>query len=75
MSKKTIKYNEAISELNGILSDLESERVDVDELTIRVKRAVELIKLCREKIEETELEVRKIVKEFDKSSDKEEAAK
>ncbi|MFA5337196.1 MAG: exodeoxyribonuclease VII small subunit [Candidatus Omnitrophota bacterium] len=75
MSKKTIKYNEAISELNGILSDLESERVDVDELTIRVKRAVELIKLCREKIEETELEVRKIVKEFDKDSEKEETAK
>lgn len=68
MSKKAIKYNEAVSELNSILEDLESERVDVDELTARVKRAVELIKLCREKIEETELEVRKIVKEFDKDS-------
>lgn len=72
MSKKAIKYNEAINELNTILSDLESERVDVDELTARVKKAVELIKLCREKIEETEMEVRKIVKEFDKGSDKEE---
>jgi exodeoxyribonuclease VII small subunit len=75
MSKKAIKYNEAVSELNTILEDLESERVDVDELTVRVKRAVELIKLCREKIEETELEVRKIVKEFDKDSKVEEAAK
>jgi len=75
MSKKAIKYNEAVNELNTILEDLESERVDVDELTVRVKRAVELIKLCREKIEETELEVRKIVKEFDKDSKAEEAAK
>lgn len=75
MSKKTIKYNEAVAELNAILEDLESERVDVDELTTRVKRAVELIKLCREKIEETELEVRKIVKEFDKDSKAEETAK
>jgi len=75
MSKKVIKYNEAVSELSTILEDLESERVDVDELTIRVKRAVELIKLCREKIEETELEVRKIVKEFDKDSRAEETAK
>jgi exonuclease VII small subunit len=49
--------------------------VDVDELTVRVKRAVELIKLCREKIEETELEVRKIVKEFDKDLKTEETAK
>jgi exodeoxyribonuclease VII small subunit len=75
MSKKVIKYNEAIGELNAILEDLESERVDVDELTVRVKRAVELIKLCREKIEETELEVRKIVKEFDKDLKTEETAK
>ncbi|MFA5008020.1 MAG: exodeoxyribonuclease VII small subunit [Candidatus Omnitrophota bacterium] len=75
MSKKAIKYSEAVSELNNILEDLESERVDVDELTVRVKRAVELIKLCREKIEETELEVRKIVKEFDKDSKTEETAK
>ena len=68
MSKKPIKYSEAVSELNSILEDLESERVDVDELSLKVKRAVELIKLCREKIETTEFEVRKIVKEFDKNS-------
>jgi exodeoxyribonuclease VII small subunit len=73
MSKKTIKYSEAISELSDILAGLESERIDVDEVSAKVKRAVELIKLCREKIEETELEVRKIVKEFDKGSDKEES--
>jgi exodeoxyribonuclease VII small subunit len=64
MSKKILKYNEAVEELNNILGDLESERVDVDELSQKVKRAVELIKLCRQKIENTELEVNKIVKEF-----------
>ncbi len=69
MGKKAIKYSEAVGELNAILEDLESEKIDVDELSEKVKRAVELIKLCREKIETTELEVRKIVKEFDKNSD------
>jgi exodeoxyribonuclease VII small subunit len=73
MTKKAIKYSEAVSELDNILNDLESENIDVDELSLKVKRAVELIKLCREKIEETEMEVRKIVKEFDKDSDKETA--
>lgn len=68
MSKKIIKYSEAISELNNILEGLETEQIDVDEVSVKVKRAVELIKLCREKIEETEFEVRKIVKEFDKNS-------
>ncbi len=66
MSKKILKYSEAIEELNSILSGLESEQVDVDEVSLKVKRAVELIKDCREKIEKTEMEVKKIVKEFDK---------
>ncbi len=66
MSKKVVKYSDAIGELNAILDDLQSERVDVDEVSVKVKRAVELVNLCREKIEKTELEVRKIVKEFEK---------
>jgi exodeoxyribonuclease VII small subunit len=72
MTKKLIKYSEAVEELNNILQDLESENIDVDEVSLKVKRAVELIKICREKIENTELEVRKIVKEFDEDSDNKE---
>ena len=70
MSKKVIKYSEAVTELNTILDGLESEQVDVDEVSAKVKRAIELIKFCREKIENTELEVRKIVKEFEKAGGK-----
>ncbi|MBP7087909.1 MAG: exodeoxyribonuclease VII small subunit [Candidatus Omnitrophica bacterium] len=71
MAKKPMTYNEALSQLNGILTDLESERIDVDEVSLKVKKAVELIRLCREKIEKTELEVKKIVNEFDKDLNKE----
>ena len=70
MTKKPLKYSEAILELQNILDGLESEQVDVDEVTLKVKRAVELISFCREKIEKTELEVRKIVKEFDRDAEK-----
>lgn len=66
MGKKSFKYSQALEELNNILVDLESERIDVDELSLKVKRAVELIDLCRERIEKTEAEVKKIVKEFEK---------
>lgn len=66
MAKKDIKYNKALEELNSILEDLESERIDVDEVSAKVKRAIELVQLCRAKIEHTELEVKKIVKEFEK---------
>lgn len=70
MGKKVIKYSEAVEELDSILSELESERVDVDDVAVKVKKAIELIKLCRERIEKTELEVIKIVKEFEKDSKK-----
>lgn len=70
MGKKIIKYSEAVEELDSILSELESERVDVDDVAVKVKKAIELIKLCRGKIENTELEVIKIVKEFEKDSKK-----
>ncbi|MBU2102155.1 MAG: exodeoxyribonuclease VII small subunit [Candidatus Omnitrophota bacterium] len=66
MTKKALKYSEAVEELNAILEDLESERVDVDDVSLKVKRAIELIGVCRDKIENTELEVRKIVKDCEK---------
>lgn len=69
MSKKVLKYSQAIEELTVILEDLESEKIDIDEVTLKVARALELIKFCREKIENTEFEVSKIVKEFVKKSD------
>ncbi len=65
MSKKVVKYSEAVSELNVILEDLQSESIDVDELSAKVKKATELIKACKDKIQKTEMEVKKIVKEFE----------
>jgi len=65
MSKKTLKYKDAENELADILEDLQSERIDVDEIAARVKRAVELIRLCKEKIQHTEMEVKKVIKDFE----------
>ncbi len=67
-----MKYKQAFQELNEILRDLQSEDIDIDELTQKVKKAVELIKFCKEKIEKTELEVKKIIEEFQDSSLKKE---
>jgi exodeoxyribonuclease VII small subunit len=65
MAKEEIKYNQAIEELNRILERIQTEKVDVDDLSKEVKRAVQLIKLCKDKIEKTEMEVKKITKEFE----------
>jgi exodeoxyribonuclease VII small subunit len=65
MNKK-LTYSKAMEELNKILEDLESEKVDVDEIINKVKTAISIIKFCREKIENTELELKEVVKELDK---------
>jgi len=62
---KNIKYSKAIEELNKILSDLESEDIDVDELSDKVRRAIDLIRVCKNKIKRTEMEVKNMVSEFE----------
>lgn len=65
MVKEEIKYGKAIEELEGILERMQGGEVDIDDLTKEVKRAVELIKLCKNKIEKTELEIKEVVKDFE----------
>jgi exodeoxyribonuclease VII small subunit len=65
MAKKTISYNEAINEIEDILNQLESEELDVDELSEKVKRVSVLLKLCKEKLHKTEKDVEDILKEME----------
>ena len=50
-------YEKAKAELEEILEELERGETGVDTLAKHVKRASELIKLCREKLRSTEKEV------------------
>ncbi len=50
-----------MAEVEEILANLEREDVDIDRLGAEVKRAVELITVCREKLEKTDREVRDLV--------------
>jgi exodeoxyribonuclease VII small subunit len=60
-----LKYTKAVQKLDEIIIKIESEEIDVDELSDNVKEAVELIKLCKAKIEKAEMEVKKVVENFD----------
>ncbi len=68
MSKKDISYSDALNELNEIAGEIENESIAVDELTVKLKRASELITLCRAKLRLTEEEVKKIIGEMGESS-------
>jgi len=61
------KYSKAVKKLDEIIQKIETEEIDVDELADRVKEAVELIKVCKNKIEKAELEVKKVVDGFSSS--------
>jgi len=65
MTKKNIKYQEAVKEIEEILQNLEEEDLDVDQMADKVKRATELIQLCKNKLKNTEAEVNKILEAED----------
>ena len=65
---KDISYTDALNELNEIAREIENESIPVDELTIKLKRASELIALCRAKLRMTEEEVKKIIGEMGEPS-------
>ena len=65
MTKKTITYKEAISEIEEILNKIENEELDIDELSSQVKHVSSLIALCKKKLHDTEIEVEKILKDID----------
>lgn len=65
MAKKEIKYSDALEELSEIVDKIDNEEVDVDELSENVKKALTLIKLCKTKLQKTEEEVQKVLKELD----------
>ena len=69
MAAQKISYKEAYSELQSILSRIENDELDVDELTKNVKKASELIKYCKSKLFETEAEIDKIIEDMDKDQD------
>ena len=58
---KKLSFGEAVAEVEEILAGLERENVDIDSLGAEVKRAVELIQVCREKLTKTDGEVRGLV--------------
>ena len=58
-------YAEAMTELEGILEELEGDHLDVDVLAERVRRASELIKLCRTRISRAQEDVNRIVTDLE----------
>jgi len=57
MAKQEISYKQAVAEIEEILNQIEEEEPDVDELTVKVKRVTELLKICRNKLTRAEKDI------------------
>ena len=57
---ETIKYEEALAQLETIVRKMEANEYDIDELAVQLKTAQQLVKLCRDKLTKTEEEIKKL---------------
>ena len=55
-----IKYEAALAEIQSIVSKMENDELDVDQMSVQLKRAQELIKFCKDKLTKTDEEIKKI---------------
>jgi exodeoxyribonuclease VII small subunit len=62
---ETIGYSAALTELDGILHELDGDEIDVDVLGARVRRAAELLRVCRDRISSARFEVEQVVAELE----------
>ena len=56
-----IKYENAVKRLEEIVSSMENGELDIDTLGERLKEAKRLLRMCREKLTNTEKEVKLIL--------------
>lgn len=61
MTKNNNSYNQALAEIETIISEIEDNKADMDQLSIRVERALELIKFCKSKLKDTETDIEKLL--------------
>ncbi len=65
---KQLTYIEAFEELQQIVNNIEEGETGIDQLSEKVKRAAELIKICKNKLISTESDVNKILDELEETS-------
>jgi exodeoxyribonuclease VII small subunit len=65
MDEKKISYAQAVEQLQQIVSRIENDQIDVDQLSAAVEQARQLIDLCKKKLFATTENVNKILNEME----------
>lgn len=59
---KELTYKSAMEEIENLVKLLEENKLNVDELSEKVKRIAVLVEFCKEKLHHTEEEVSNVLK-------------
>ena len=65
VSENDLTYRAAVDEIEAILEKIEEQDIDVDELSSKLKRVSELLRICRKKLHTADKEVEKILREME----------
>ena len=61
--KTAMKYEEAMRQLEEIVSRMENDQLDIDQMGEQLKTAQKLIRLCKDKLTKTDEEIKRILDE------------
>lgn len=56
-----MNYEEAVQQLENIVQRMENDELDIDELTTELKKAQQLIKMCKAKLTKVDEDIKKIL--------------
>lgn len=62
--KNEISYAQAVRELEQIIRIMQSDDCDIDKLADYARRSLQLLKICKQKLQRTDEELQKIMQEL-----------
>jgi exodeoxyribonuclease VII small subunit len=74
MSKRkaeSVRYGAAVEEIETILESIDRDEIDIDDLSEKVERAVQLIRVCQEKLRSTEMRVTEVLESLHEEPEEE----
>lgn len=60
MAKK-FNYKKSLEDIQSIIDEIENDTIDVDQLSLKIKKAAQLIKSCKDQLRKTEKDIEDIL--------------
>ncbi len=68
MEKTDLSYKKAYEQLQNIVSQMENGQLQIDELSKNIKEAMDLISICKSKLNAIEVDVNSLIQEIEKQN-------